>query len=182
MYRHDDELKPCPFCGNEDIISDGEGNGNTTFYRIMCNRGYGHGNINCMANTEWYASYDEAVAAWNYRVGDESCSDLSSSCGRPGALLALMIWEEGVYFAIDGVIYIRRLEGEKWAVGNEDEPADSEELFDHPVPAIKKFLVMQREYVKGIENDLDTFIAERSKNNPDFQEMVLQKMFKKKRK
>jgi len=61
------EIKPCPFCGGEAIVSCV---GNFIFEsRVMCE--------DCRASTDWYGaasrerSTESAIAAWNRRVGDE---------------------------------------------------------------------------------------------------------------
>jgi hypothetical protein len=66
--------------------------------------------------------------------------------GTTDALLSLLAWRDGVYISLNGTIYVRRLEGEHWAVGDEDESAEHEELFDHPATAIERFLQRIREY------------------------------------
>ena len=54
------ELKPCPFCGGEALI--GETLDDTWFG--MC------GLDNCCVLESYWPTKDEAIAAWNTRVGD----------------------------------------------------------------------------------------------------------------
>ncbi len=57
---NDEKLKPCPFCGNENIIIDVQGMDK----RIICS-------INksgCGAEVGWYLSVIELRKAWNKRV------------------------------------------------------------------------------------------------------------------
>lgn len=51
------ELKPCPFCGGNAYI----GNGRTW---VRC--------VECGAETGCYDTEEEAIEAWNRRVGDPS--------------------------------------------------------------------------------------------------------------
>lgn len=51
------ELKPCPFCGSNDIAV----NGSTTFW-CEC--------LNCRVETFGYYTEEEAVEAWNRREAE----------------------------------------------------------------------------------------------------------------
>ena len=54
------ELKPCPFCGSEAILRVDSG---YLFY-IQCM------NLACTArDTRWFKSEEEAIKAWNSRIG-----------------------------------------------------------------------------------------------------------------
>ena len=62
-------LKPCPFCGGEaalaiDEFTDNENSCIGEIYSVQCR--------NCIACTKWDASSDNAIAAWNRRVNNES--------------------------------------------------------------------------------------------------------------
>lgn len=52
-----EELKPCPFCGGEEIYGKSEASGRV---RAVC--------FDCLASTGWLAGADEAAAAWNRRA------------------------------------------------------------------------------------------------------------------
>jgi hypothetical protein len=53
---------------------------------------------------------------------------------------------DGMYIAMDGIIYIRKLEGQFWAVGNEDSGLEAE--FDQLPLAIDHFTHMAEQYEK----------------------------------
>ncbi len=62
-----EELKPCPFCGGEAIVSfDPDGTKDTKgrkwAYTVLCN--------NCCATSGLCWSNDMAMAAWNRRAND----------------------------------------------------------------------------------------------------------------
>ena len=59
------ELKPCPFCGNEPTIVIRKGkDGWRDRYSVLCD--YEHGG--CGAESGWYHYEAEAIASWNKRV------------------------------------------------------------------------------------------------------------------
>lgn len=61
----EEKLKPCPFCGNNEItitVRIGK-NGFRDRYAVLCD--YGDGG--CGAESGWYHSKEEAVFAWNQR-------------------------------------------------------------------------------------------------------------------
>jgi len=64
----------------------------------------------------------------------------------PFAILDVVCWREGMVVEYAGCIYIRRLEGEEYAVGHNDESPDKEEIFEHPAPAVERFLQRVREF------------------------------------
>lgn len=49
------ELKPCPFCGNEDIRVERIYN----YYEVICS--------DCLSRTEEYPTKEEAIEVWNNR-------------------------------------------------------------------------------------------------------------------
>lgn len=53
------DLKPCPFCGNEKVEIDGQMD-----KRVICHKGKG----GCGAEVGWYISIIELRKAWNQRV------------------------------------------------------------------------------------------------------------------
>ena len=55
------ELKPCPFCGDKEIVVSPTGFHGA--YIAYC--------IQCHSNTGDYDTKEEAIAAWNRRVCDE---------------------------------------------------------------------------------------------------------------
>lgn len=55
-----EELKPCPFCGSEDLIVLKKRN---TPKWMQC--------ANCLSSTGTYNTVEEVIEAWNRRVSDE---------------------------------------------------------------------------------------------------------------
>lgn len=56
------ELKPCPFCGEEEIERDTEMCYGGMHYGVFCS--------NCGASTDLYTSVERAEEAWNRRAED----------------------------------------------------------------------------------------------------------------
>lgn len=56
------ELKPCPFCGSTDIKVHGPYFIEDRYVMVKCN--------DCNCNTAIYKTVDQAVEAWNRRVGN----------------------------------------------------------------------------------------------------------------
>ena len=54
-----DELKPCPFCGDESSVQTSGIKPNSYQYMVMCR--------SCNACKGWKNTYDEALTAWNTR-------------------------------------------------------------------------------------------------------------------
>lgn len=54
-----EELLRCPFCGGEATIGDGENGRN---YWVLCDK--------CHAETDFYCTKQEAIAAWNRRANN----------------------------------------------------------------------------------------------------------------
>lgn len=54
------DLKPCPFCGEADCLSNGV---ERQYEFIFCET--------CYANGSWKLTTDEAVSAWNTRAGEK---------------------------------------------------------------------------------------------------------------
>lgn len=52
------ELKPCPFCGGQNILG---------FYSMVCNVNKG----GCGASSGYFSTVEKAIEAWNRRVSDE---------------------------------------------------------------------------------------------------------------
>lgn len=85
------ELRPCPFCGGEAMLST-----YYDFYKVHCN------SDDCWAEVsvgdayngvgKWYGSVDEAIAAWNIRAErtchpvtvDVSCCEDATACSACG--------------------------------------------------------------------------------------------------
>lgn len=62
-----DELKPCPFCGEQAEVYETPSNGYTIVAR--------HDDCCCFSNLMWgrgYETEEEAIEAWNRRANDES--------------------------------------------------------------------------------------------------------------
>lgn len=57
------ELKPCPFCGNKNIVVLDAHSGNQVFYYVYC----GLLNNGCGVQTLSFLSEKEAIKAWNTR-------------------------------------------------------------------------------------------------------------------
>ena len=55
-----DKLKPCPFCGNENIEIDSR----DLDRRVICHKGKG----GCGAEIGWFTSIIELRKAWNKRI------------------------------------------------------------------------------------------------------------------
>lgn len=53
-----DELKTCPFCGNQPLISQWSNHG---YWRINCD--------DCDIEMDFYHSREDVIAAWNRRDG-----------------------------------------------------------------------------------------------------------------
>ena len=66
----------------------------------------------------------------------------------PFAIKNIMYWRDDISIEFAGQIYIRRLEGDEWAVGAQDEP---EELFEDVSHAVERFL----QQVKKWDNQQD---------------------------
>ena len=58
-----EKLRPCPFCGSEaELHTDPE----DEFWEVDCL------NIDCiLCKTRYYATKQEAIKAWNRRIGDD---------------------------------------------------------------------------------------------------------------
>ena len=56
------ELKPCPFCGGEAIVNQF---GEFTAFRVSCKNAHW-----CGVTQYWFDTEEEAIEAWNRRVGD----------------------------------------------------------------------------------------------------------------
>ena len=68
-----DELKPCPFCGNEEvtlIVRKGKQGWRDRFLVLCSYDDYG-----CGAGRGWYHYEEEAIEAWNRRTGDGGAKD-----------------------------------------------------------------------------------------------------------
>ena len=66
------ELKPCPFCGNEKLVileesTDSEIYENIINYAVCCDFHRG----GCGATSGYRISEEEAIEAWNKRVGEQ---------------------------------------------------------------------------------------------------------------
>ena len=62
-----EELKPCPFCGEKAEVSSGRFDGKDTSY-VMCTRCGSRGEFFFVSSR--YASAEKAIKAWNRRVQD----------------------------------------------------------------------------------------------------------------
>lgn len=69
----DEELKPCPFCGNNDIgiwfhgSSPQDPKGIDQISEVFC--------CECKSSSGVYDTEDEAITAWNTRCNQNSCPD-----------------------------------------------------------------------------------------------------------
>ena len=59
------KLKPCPFCGGEDVMTMLCGDG---YYVVCYSRNKGKG---CGSSTGWHETEQEAIESWNRRTNDE---------------------------------------------------------------------------------------------------------------
>lgn len=57
-----DELKPCPYCGNYPLLRQ-----DASEWRVEC---IGEG-CECLPSTWFYDTKEEAIEAWNRRAADE---------------------------------------------------------------------------------------------------------------
>ena len=64
------KLKPCPFCGRPAKIheEDWDCHKSDKPYQAVCEGAYIRAEEGCGAETLWYATEEEAIAAWNRRA------------------------------------------------------------------------------------------------------------------
>lgn len=63
-----EQLKPCPFCGNKDYFLSGGNDPRGGDYSIICS------NKTCRSSSGKFSHYDECLAAWNRRYGENQIS------------------------------------------------------------------------------------------------------------
>ena len=56
------EIKPCPFCGKDDIVIDCNSYGDVDDYFALCN------NLECVTEGPTRTTEKEAITAWNTRA------------------------------------------------------------------------------------------------------------------
>ncbi len=105
-----DELKPCPFCGGNDIqIDEMESfwDKNETSWRVLC--------INCIAETAGDTK-EQAIAAWNRRA--DHIRDTTKKVSNADRIRS-MSDEELARWLVDATVCERVCAGDEYCHGNE---------------------------------------------------------------